>query len=139
MILSKHPLKDIDGEYDKRMPVHHMGYLSATVQPKGVEDRFRVVNVHLVPNFEGHWKGPILHFLGERDVPSIQAEQIQRVSEHVAPYGDDWCVCGDYNFEGPSILGHHSRHQEITCPGGENSIVSSGRKASGLPFLVSSA
>jgi len=94
MILSKHPLLDIGGAYDKRMPIHHMGFLSATVQPEGIKDRLRVVNVHLVPNFEGHWKGPILHFLGERDVPSIQAEQIEWVSQHVEPYGDDWVSGG---------------------------------------------
>jgi len=81
----------------------------------------RFVNLHLVPNFETHpWKGRLLGWLGEKDVPRIQKQQLAAIGEEVTREGGRegrWCAVGDFNVHGPEVLGVGSRVTEVRKEG----------------------
>ncbi|TFJ86932.1 hypothetical protein NSK_002020 [Nannochloropsis salina CCMP1776] len=136
LVLSKHPLHRPLRRYLTCTPVHHMGFQAFTVAPlpregggdggeAGAREDIRFVNLHLVPNFQSHpWKGRVLGWLGERDVPRMQAKQLAEIGEEVGREGGKeggtggrlWCVVGDFNVHGPRVLGVGSLVDQVTCP-----------------------
>jgi len=134
LILSKHPLHRPLRQYLTCTPVHHMGFQAFTVAPlpregrgkggeAGAREDIRFVNLHLVPNFHTHpWKGRVLGWLGERDVPRMQAKQLAEIGEEVGREGGKeggtggraWCVVGDFNVHRPRVLGVGSLVDQVS-------------------------
>jgi hypothetical protein len=85
---------------------------------EGGKEGIRFVNLHLVPNFETHpWKGWLLGWLGEKDIPRIQKQQLAAIGEEVTREGGRegrWCAVGDFNVDGPEVLGVGSRVTEVS-------------------------
>jgi len=84
---------------------------------KDAKEGIRFVNLHLVPNFETHpWKGRLLGWLGEKDVPRLQRQQLAAIGQEARREGGEegrWCAVGDFNVHGPEVLGVGSRVTEV--------------------------
>ncbi|KAM3572179.1 hypothetical protein VYU27_005805 [Nannochloropsis oceanica] len=127
LVLSKHVLHRPLARYLPGVVVHTMGTQAFTLYPsqgegrrKDAKEGIRFVNLHLVPNFETHpWKGRLLGWLGEKDVPRLQRQQLAAIGQEMRREGGEegrWCAVGDFNVHGPEVLGVGSRVTEVTCP-----------------------